>query len=233
MRRRDQIIYAAGLIDGEGCVGLNRIRGEVARNGSLQYRPRLRVKMIDYPPLALLEGLFGGSIRLHPYPDPYHDQWEWSLISWGPVSKALRELLPWLLVKPRQARLLLRLATEIKHQPRRRPLTPEYLNQRHRYYCWMRALNARGTLAPDNQTVYDEFGEVRAQIDAGGRPVTVGELTYVLTGVVLEYVQAKGGKFQTFADILAALDATGKEFYRRQIAPYEDQKIVENGDVYS
>lgn len=74
--------------------------------------------------------------------------------------------------------------------------------------------------------------EARAQIDAGGRPVQVGELTYVLTGVVLEYVQAKGAKFATFADVLAALDATGKEFYRRQVAPYEDQKIIDNGDVY-
>jgi hypothetical protein len=74
--------------------------------------------------------------------------------------------------------------------------------------------------------------EARAQIDAGGRPALVGELTYVLTGVVLEYVQTRGAKFATFADVLAALDATSKEFYRRQVAPYEDDKIAENGDVY-
>lgn len=74
--------------------------------------------------------------------------------------------------------------------------------------------------------------EARDQLDAGGRPVKVGELTYVLTRAVLEYVQAKGAKFATFADVLAALDATAREFYRRQVAPYEDGKIAENGDVY-
>ena len=28
------------------------------------------------------------------------------------------------------------------------------------------------------------------------------------------------------------LDAASKEFYRRRVAPYEDKKIAENGDVY-
>lgn len=74
--------------------------------------------------------------------------------------------------------------------------------------------------------------EVRDQIAAGSAPVTAGELTYVLMLAVLKYVHTQGPYFGTFADVLAALDATGKEFYRRQVVPYEDQKIIVNGDVY-
>jgi len=33
-------------------------------------------------------------------------------------------------------------------------------------------------------------------------------------------------------DILGAFKCAWSEFYRRKVAPYEDQKMVENGDVY-
>jgi len=60
----------------------------------------------------------------------------------------------------------------------------------------------------------------------------VGELTYALTAEVLEYITRKGERFSTYADALAALEATKLELYRRKIAPYEDQKRRENGEVY-
>ena len=72
----------------------------------------------------------------------------------------------------------------------------------------------------------------RTAIDGGAVPRTVGELTYALTCLIVEYVEVKGVRFDTFADVLAALNATAHEFYRRKVAPYEDGKIVENGDVY-
>lgn len=31
--------------------------------------------------------------------------------------------------------------------------------------------------------------------------------------------------------LLGVLDAVSKEFYRRKVAPYEDEKIKENGDI--
>lgn len=74
--------------------------------------------------------------------------------------------------------------------------------------------------------------EARLAIANGASPSNVGELTYMLTHTVLAYVQTKGTSFATFADVLAALDATAREFYRRMVAPYEDAKIKENGDVY-
>jgi hypothetical protein len=63
-------------------------------------------------------------------------------------------------------------------------------------------------------------------------PVNAGELNYVLTMACIQYLRDKGRKYQTYADIEAAFSLGSKEMYRRSTAPYEDQKIVENGDCY-
>lgn len=60
----------------------------------------------------------------------------------------------------------------------------------------------------------------------------VGELNYVLTKVIKDYLEQFGKNYQTMNDIVGALDSAKVEFQRRIVAPYEDQKIKENGDVY-
>ena len=61
-------------------------------------------------------------------------------------------------------------------------------------------------------------------------PKNTGELTYLLFDQCLDYMYIYGRKFQTLAEILGALEAAKIEFYRRIVAPYEDEKIAENGD---
>lgn len=63
-------------------------------------------------------------------------------------------------------------------------------------------------------------------------PRDCGELNYVITEKLIEYVDRHGLSYQTINDILGALDGASKEFYRRVAAPYEDEKIKLNGDVY-
>jgi hypothetical protein len=63
-------------------------------------------------------------------------------------------------------------------------------------------------------------------------PTIAGELNYKITQVLLDYVKSKGASYQTFNDILGALEGAKQEFYRRVVSKYEDQKISENGDVY-
>jgi len=63
------------------------------------------------------------------------------------------------------------------------------------------------------------------------RPGTAGELTYLLYSTVLRFTAAQGMRFETFAEAVGALEATKLEFYRRHVAPYEDRKLAENGDV--
>jgi hypothetical protein len=64
-----------------------------------------------------------------------------------------------------------------------------------------------------------------------------GELNYLLTDICLHYLDCSKtirGKI-TYCDynaVIGALECCKQEFYRRIIAPYEDIKIKENGDVY-
>lgn len=72
--------------------------------------------------------------------------------------------------------------------------------------------------------------ERRTALADGKLPESVGELTYVLYKACTEYLYVKP-KFSDFAEVLGALEATKLELYRRRIAPYEDDKLIENGDI--
>lgn len=61
---------------------------------------------------------------------------------------------------------------------------------------------------------------------------TGGELNYELTLVCLEHLHNNGERYETFNQIIGALEACKLEFYRRLVVPYEDKKKEENGDVY-
>lgn len=59
-----------------------------------------------------------------------------------------------------------------------------------------------------------------------------GELNYMLTKVCLSYLEHAPLSYQQYNDVVGALEACKLEFYRRAVAPYEDKKIQENGDVF-
>lgn len=61
---------------------------------------------------------------------------------------------------------------------------------------------------------------------------TTGDLNYVISTIIHEYFK-RGGRYQHINDILGALEGAKLEFYRRVAEDYEDNKIVENGDIYS
>ncbi len=70
-------------------------------------------------------------------------------------------------------------------------------------------------------------------------PKTVGELNYCFTKTARTYIeeinaiyQKEGINYQIINDVLGALEGAKLEFYRRVVVPYEDQKIIENGDAY-
>lgn len=58
-----------------------------------------------------------------------------------------------------------------------------------------------------------------------------GELNYLLTVLCKCYISDNNECYQSFNDALGALEGAKLELYRRQIAPYEDIKVDENGDV--
>lgn len=65
----------------------------------------------------------------------------------------------------------------------------------------------------------------------GAIPENAGELNYLITTIIHDYWRANGQNYQAFNDIIGALEGAKLELYRRKVAPYEDLKIQENGDV--
>lgn len=71
----------------------------------------------------------------------------------------------------------------------------------------------------------------REALVGGDKPATPGELNYIITEYLIDYVKRHAG-YQGINDVLGALEGAKIEFYRRYAAPYEATKILENGDVY-
>lgn len=74
---------------------------------------------------------------------------------------------------------------------------------------------------------------IRYGLDSGeAYPEDTGQLNFLLTQTVIQYMDSKGLSYQTINDVVGALEGAKLEFYRRVAAPYESAKMVENGDVY-
>lgn len=63
-------------------------------------------------------------------------------------------------------------------------------------------------------------------------PRTAGELNFVLTRIVDDYVERNGLRYATLNEVVGVLECAKLELYRRLAAPYEDRKRQENGEVY-
>lgn len=62
-------------------------------------------------------------------------------------------------------------------------------------------------------------------------PLTAGELNFLITTIIRDYYN-DNPCYQSINNIVGALEGAKLEFYRRVAAPYEDTKIIQNGDVY-
>jgi hypothetical protein len=71
----------------------------------------------------------------------------------------------------------------------------------------------------------------REDLEYGSPIKTAGQLNYCITKMIKQYMEDKKLSYQVINDIVGALDGAKVEFQRRVVAPYEDKKIEENGDV--
>jgi len=74
--------------------------------------------------------------------------------------------------------------------------------------------------------------EDRERLASGLPMLQPGELNYAITMLVDEYIKTHGESYRIFNDVIGALECSKLEVYRRLIAPYENGKIEENGDVF-
>jgi hypothetical protein len=79
---------------------------------------------------------------------------------------------------------------------------------------------------------YIDVADRRRLFEGEGTPRTPGELNYMFTLIATIYLKARGESYQTYNDIMGALEGAKLELYRRRVAPYEDKKMEVNGDVY-
>ena len=65
---------------------------------------------------------------------------------------------------------------------------------------------------------------------------SIGELNYVLTTQILDYLNDPDEgtiNYTKYNAVMGVLECIKQELYRRLIVPYENKKITENGDVYN
>lgn len=67
---------------------------------------------------------------------------------------------------------------------------------------------------------------------ASNSPQTSGELNFLITTIIINYVEEKGRCYDTLNSVIGVLECVKLELNRRVIASYEDGKIAFNGDVY-
>lgn len=74
--------------------------------------------------------------------------------------------------------------------------------------------------------------EVRKQLDNESNPTSAGQLNYVITHQILKYISNKNKNYELLNEVVGVLECCKQELYRRIIVPYEDNKMIQNGDVY-
>lgn len=105
----EELAYLAGLIDGEGYISINRQTNRATRRG-VHYHPVVKLANTDFDMPRLFHERFGGVMDTRRY-DATHPKWSdslcWSVTTRNLVEPCLRQLLPYLRTKKRQAELAL------------------------------------------------------------------------------------------------------------------------------
>lgn len=82
-------------------------------------------------------------------------------------------------------------------------------------------------IAAERRHAFDEY------VDAIGDIIeTEGEANYVVSRLMNVLLLNSDGKYATHNALIGVLECAKLELYRRNTAPYEDQKIAEHGDLF-
>ena len=87
-------------------------------------------------------------------------------------------------------------------------------------------------VTPDRRELLVQFDAKNHRFVVNTLDITSPEdLAFVFYRLCQLYVIRNGRKFETLNGIVGVLETTKGEFSRRILAPYEDRKMRENGDV--
>lgn len=60
--------------------------------------------------------------------------------------------------------------------------------------------------------------------------ITAGELNYLISSLVWAIFK-DNRSYSKANELMGVLECVKQEFYRRQVVPYEEEKVLENGDI--
>lgn len=75
-----------------------------------------------------------------------------------------------------------------------------------------------------------EIQELESKLNTVSEDQIDGVMNYTISRLT-DCFYGMGG-YTVYNRAMGVLDCVAREFYRRKVAPYEDKKILENGDVY-
>jgi len=140
-----QSAYLAGLIDGEGYIGILKVKQGKKKdwfsNREFIFKPVLKVAMVDRELVKWLHQSFGGSFETRKAHGNARESYCWSLRK-GQTIDFVRRIYPYLKVKRKQAEILLRFPSNKAGYP----LTDDIYEKRVDLYNQIRALNKRGSV---------------------------------------------------------------------------------------
>lgn len=137
--------YTAGLIDGEGCITIQkRLR---SRNRHPLYVPQVIINMVKPDCIRKLQFFFGGSINLKKsYKPNANHSYAWT-VSGKAATRFLWQIEPYVILKAPQVAAALWVLRSRAKDPNGKKLTPEILSIREK--CWKicKENNRRGKYA--------------------------------------------------------------------------------------
>lgn len=74
---------------------------------------------------------------------------------------------------------------------------------------------------------------IRASLNDGRKAKKGGELNYQFSKLVNDFIAMRGLSYSVINEVIGALECAKLEAYRRVASPYEDKKVVANGEVYT
>lgn len=155
MYDKAKFIYLAGIIDGEGCLIISRSN----RGNYMNYYGRIHVKNTDTNLIDWLMQHFGGNVHLHKPTDKVRHSVGYSWYFSGDAhdkEKLLLALMPYLIVKKKQAKLLIEF---FRMSGEKNPAKRENLYQQ------MIALNRRGpTVETNTQTTEQDSAKIESEL---------------------------------------------------------------------
>lgn len=135
MDSEQQLIWAAGFIDGEGCLYIKEHKNS-------RFTPCITVAQVRRGPLEILEQLFGGTIRVRSKQRAnWRTVYAWELGGKLAVEAALTKLRPYLILKQPECDVLLELTSTMRQTPgQNKPLTPDEVAHRQTLSARLKAL---------------------------------------------------------------------------------------------